>query len=204
MFAPENRPSPVAAVLRTVVKATVAVIRSPFRTSIWKRTDNYRFAECSPRELENASFVFDVVAAKHRIPFPSVGDCNELLKQIAALPDDPQAMSSTQLVKALEAFLRTTKRMLGVGVPTAMCLLAVVKRGAYAPMDTKFAMGLLCGEAITKDQAESLTSKRLASYSAKSIQAFVNAYVYSVMPAWQEALHVRSPEQADAYWASKA
>jgi hypothetical protein len=179
-------------------------IKSPFRRSVWRRTDNYLFAAGTRLELETTSFVFDVVAAKLRIPFPSVRDCNELAKQTDALPDEPRAVPPVKLVEALESFLLATKVIKGVGIPIAICFLAVRKNGTYAPLDIKLTKGMLSAEAITEEQAKSLTDSRLASFCVKSVRAFVETYVYSVLPVWHQSLQKLSPEEADAYWASLA
>ncbi|MBB5503237.1 hypothetical protein [Paraburkholderia sp. MM5384-R2] len=184
--------SPVLATL----DAAKAFIVSPFRRSIWKRTDNYLFSTCSAEDLEGVSRVYDVISAKLRIPFPSAAVCKELLAQIAALPDNPASLAPEELGKALEKYLRATKKMRGVGIPVAICMLAVEKQGAYAPMDDKDAAGLLRLEEISEEQAQSLTGY--------GVKAFVHAYVYSVLPAWQEQLKERTPDQADAFWGSQA
>jgi hypothetical protein len=75
-------------------------------------------------------------------------------------------------------------------------VLAVEKRGLYAPVDVKVAGGLRVLRVVTDDEAAALVKA--------SVRRFAHVYVHKVLPAWHQELKRRTPEAADAYWASHA
>ncbi|WZV78054.1 hypothetical protein AAFM48_08150 [Burkholderia pseudomallei] len=168
----------------------------PFRKSIWKNAGDYHFGKCTEHELDGIAQVYAIVAAKLQIAFPTPAVCKELLAAVAAVPDDPSSCSTIDLIPMLEQYLRASKGMGGVGIPVAICVLAVVKEGRYAPVDRKTAAGLQTLAEVTEAEARHLTGT--------AIRNFVRVYVTKVLPAWVREIQQRMPAHADAYWGAQA
>lgn len=180
------------------VHADFKPLKSPFRKSIWEITGDYRFDKCTEQELDDVALVYDIMAAKLRIAFPTPAVCRGLIVAITTLPDDPAAVPTAELIPMIDQYLHTTKSMRGVGITAAICSLAVLTQGRYAPMDQKVAKGLQNLGVVTAEEVRQLTG------SAIRIGSFVQIYATKVLPAWYAETQKRVPEQADAYWGSHA
>lgn len=168
----------------------------PFRKSIWRQTTRYQFENCSRQQFKAISQLYDVIASKYRIEFPDLTDTLALADAINAMPDDPAPETDRSLVGSIVDYLQYATRLRGVQIPTAICALAVLKEGRYAPMDGKVARGLVTLNIVTDEVGEALVGRNVA--------AFARVYTAMVLPAWHRALLERSHEQADAYWASQS
>lgn len=168
----------------------------PFRKSIWTNSGDYHFGKCTEHELDGIAQVYAVVAAKLQIAFPTPAVCKELLTAVAAVPDDPSSCSAIDLIPTLEQYLRASKSMRGVGIPVAICVLAVIKEGRYAPIDRKTAAGLHTLGVVTEEEVQHLTGA--------AIHRFVRVYANKVLPAWCREIQQRLPAHADAYWGAQA
>lgn len=113
-----------------------------------------------------------------------------------ALPDDPAGAECSDLKERIELFLQRAMSLRGIGVAVAVCALAVRKGGLYAPVDRKVAGGLVNLGIVTAEDGRALLRT--------DIRAFARVYATSVLPAWHAEIQRRTPEQADAYWASNA
>lgn len=99
--------------------------------------------------------------------------------------------------QALQAYLEASVPILGVGFPTAMCMLAVRTDGDYAPMDVKVATGMLALKKISENDYGHLCGQEA--------EAFAKAYAPGVLKAWRwsrgEGGTARTPKEADEFWA---
>ncbi|WP_174908004.1 hypothetical protein [Burkholderia diffusa] len=168
----------------------------PFRKSIWRKTAGYQFGPLSPDEFDTISQIYDVFSAKLRIAFPICDDALVLAAEIDALPDDPAALDPSVLEVQIKHFLQRVTQLRGIAIKVAICSLAVRKGGLYAPADEKVTRGLVTLGVVTPDDATVLEHK--------SIGPFAHVYTTKVLPAWHAEIQRRTPEQADAYWASNA
>ncbi len=177
-------------------QADVPLNRAVFRQSIWESKGEYRFHDYTPSELDHIARVFDLMAAKLNIAFPTPEASLLLVEATFILPDDPKKVPDGDLVSHLEKYLNTTRALRGIQIATSMCMLSVQKKGCYAPMDRKVAAGLHALGVLTEDEAISLTGT--------STKKFVDIYVKKVLPAWYvERLH-KTAREVDEGWASKA
>jgi electron transfer flavoprotein alpha/beta subunit len=94
----------------------------------------------------------------------------------------------------IQRFLEDTVSIHGAGIPTVVCMLAVVSEGAYPPMDRRVAAGLRKLRRISKADAEKLESGEPAE--------FAEVYVRKVIPAWIKERKSSSPEAVDHGWGS--
>lgn len=162
---------------------------SPYRRGIWKIDRRYRIshASLSTRQLEAIFRLSSVDAAKKQIPPIAPGDLLKIAELAVALPRARAARSED-----IEAYLREGSPILGAGIATLICMLAVESRGDYAPIDRKFAAGMRARNKISEADFNALTGQ--------SHSAFAVAYVGKVIPAWQQSRKTRSAEEADCYW----
>ena len=168
----------------------------PFRKSIWRKSTDYQFGNCSPDEFNVVAQLYDVISAKLRIAFPNLADSLALVMAIASLPDEPAEAGRDGLEAAIKLFLSRAILLRGIGIAVAICALAVLKNGRYAPIDRKVVSGLLNLGILTGGDANFLLGN--------DIGEFARVYTMTVLPAWHTETQRRTPEQADAYWASHA
>jgi hypothetical protein len=165
----------------------------PYRRGIWKIHPRYRLAyeRLSKDELAAIFRLSAVDAAKKQIPPIAHSDLLKIWEHMKALPR-ARAVES----KGIETYLRQGSKVLGAGIATLICMLAVERKGNYPPMDRKFAAGMRARNKISASEFDDLTGK---SYSA-----FAETYVRKVIPAWRQSRKTRSPKEADWYWANSA
>jgi len=163
-----------------------------FRRSIWEATDDYCFHGISNEKLDDIARVYNLMAAKLNIAFPTPGVCMILIDAIAALPDNPAEVPAGTLKLSLEGYLRLAKRQQGFDIKTAMCLLAVEKGGNYAPADRKVTKGLLLRQVVSEEEAGTL--------GRKDVSKFVSVYVSKVLPAWWRERQTRTARAVDDDW----
>ena len=96
--------------------------------------------------------------------------------------------------KQITQFLEDTVSIHGAGIPTVVCMLAVVSDGAYPPMDRRVVAGLRRLKYIGKSDADALESGEPAE--------FAEAYVAKVIPAWIKERKTLSAEAVDHRWGS--
>ncbi|WP_321935179.1 hypothetical protein [Paraburkholderia sp. J8-2] len=174
----------------------VPAVVLPFRKSIWRKTTDYQFGGCSQEEFKVLSQLYDVISAKLQIAFPNLADSVALASAIDSLPDDPATAESSELETAIKAFLIRALRLRGIGIAVAVCALAVLKGGRYAPIDRKVVGGLLNLGIVTAIDAKALLRN--------DVTEFARVYAFTVLPEWRKETQRRTPEQADAFWASHA
>lgn len=167
---------------------------SVFRQSIWEERHDYRFHDCSTQQLDNLARVYNLMAAKLNIPFPTLDACQQLIAATEAVPDTPASIDDVTISEHLETYLDAATGIPGIGIPTAICMLAVEKGGAYAPMDKKVASGLFAGGIVTDAEVKALTGNKP--------EKFVRVYVEKVMARWQAERLCKSPREVDEGWAS--
>ncbi len=161
-----------------------------FRRSIWDADKRYVLPEnlSQPEVAEMIKTLRWVEAAKKRVPpIPDQG-LLAIARFAALVPEPKEAKPDT-----IATFLRDATSVFGAGPAVCICMLAVLKGGEYPPMDRKIVEGLLKMEAVSKDEAASLSSADSGS--------FANVYFEKVIPAWNAARAEgkRTPEQADEY-----
>lgn len=164
---------------------------SPYRSSIWKLDPRYTFdrgaiSEADYRIIERLALVD--VAKKQVPPVPVLG----LLAITRAICGMPPARDAT--ISSVTQYLEATTCQFGAGIPTSICMLAVMTDGAYAPVDRKFVAGMRAKKKISAAEEGQLNGKAIAQ--------FATIYVEKVLPAWTASLEGRTPEEADNYWGS--
>lgn len=163
-----------------------------FRRSIWDVTDEYRFHGIANEKLEHIARVYNLMAAKLNIAFPTPAVCTIMIDAIAALPDDPAGVPTEMLKPALEAYIKLAKRQPGFNIKTAMCLLAVEKEGNYAPTDRKVTKGLLLRQVVSEEEA--------AILERQDVSKFVSVYIGKVLPAWARECQTKTAKDVDDAW----
>ncbi|RYZ88889.1 MAG: hypothetical protein EOP06_10175 [Proteobacteria bacterium] len=181
--------------------ASIAQATSPFRKSIWRKDSRF---DLRPLNFSDADYVdlamsYSVIDAKLRIPIPSPGDVRKVVVIIRALPDNPATVPPPQVVSLVSSFLRTVTEFHGIGIPIAMCLLAVHKNGAYAPMDRKVARGLVKLRYISEVECDALVEPAL---SHANLARFATVYAEKVLPVWIQERKTRLAHDIDNDWGS--
>lgn len=168
-------------------------VPGPYRSGIWEPDPRYAFdreslSVADYRAIDRLAAVD--VAKKQAPPVP----VNGLLAIAEAIRQMPRAKDATpgRVCRYLEATICHH----GVGIPTAICMLAVMTDGDYAPVDCKFVAGMRAKKVLSKADEVDL--------NGKPIVAFAEVYVAKVLPAWAASRKRRSPEEADNYWGSAA
>lgn len=132
--------------------------------------------------------------AKLNIAFPTPATLVLLRAAIREMPDDPESVAPEVLTDRLTDFLTATSDMPSVGFRPAVCMLAVLKSGKYAPIDQKVANGLSALSIFD----DSIPVNRMFT---RGVEPFVRDYVNFVLPAWFEATRRQSPREVDEEWA---
>ena len=172
------------------------MIDSNYRRSIWQHNTAYdiELSGLSKAELKEVGRLASVDAAKKRTP-PVPLKCLLIISR--AVREMPRPRAATQ--DDLEKYLSTTLQCPGVGIATAICMLAVQRNGEYPPMDKKVASGL---RALRKIDAEKMKNLTCGRPTKTAIAAFAETYVRDVIPVWLELRKIRAPSEADNYLAS--
>jgi hypothetical protein len=191
-------------ILDRVTAAIVSIAKtiSPYRKSIWRADTRFdlRARGFSDAGYADLALSYGVIDAKLRVPILFFEDCREVVALIRNLPDDPVAVPPTQLAKLLAGYLcAATIGRHGIGISIAICLLAVHKKGAYAPMDTKVARGLAALGYISQSDRSALTKPTL---SKTNLAHFSAIYAGKVLPVWIEQRRTRRAIEIDNGWGS--
>jgi len=163
----------------------------PYRRGIWRHDKRYDLdpASLSVEEFTAIARLSSVDAAKKRIPPIPPLQLLAISKSATTMPTAAKAKVS-DVIK----FLISGLKHHGAGIPTLICMLAVETKGAYPPMDRKFAAGLVAKNKVTAAEAKKLTGSNPAT--------FASVYVGKVLPAWRDSRKMLSAEAADNYWGS--
>jgi len=162
----------------------------PYRRTIWKLNEEYAPPpeKADDVDLQRVGLIQSIEAAKKRTPPIPIARLPELAEKPKAPPNvgelDP---------KAFAAYL-SDLCVYGVGIKTAVCLLAVTSGGQFPPMDEKLAAGLLKLGFIDGEDGNALNSP--------NIETFTSVYVRKVVPRWRKARSKgEPPEDIDRRWA---
>ena len=163
----------------------------PYRRSIWRHDSRYDVdhAALSASEVATICRLSSVDAAKKQVPpIPPKG--------LLAIARAARALPAVGRVSAnqIQKFLEDTVSVHGAGIPTVVCMLAVVSEGCYPPMDRRVAAGLLRLKYIGKADADKLESGEPLE--------FAEVYVAKVIPAWTKERKSLSAEAVDNRWGS--
>jgi hypothetical protein len=162
----------------------------PFRRSIWTFDANYASVPklATGIDLSLISRLQSIEAAKKRTPPVPVAKLAEVGARIAKRPS-PKRITACQFAEFIRGLT-----VYGLGIKTATCMLAVMSRGAYAPMDEQVAAGLHSLRVITSDEQKALNGSNVLQFS--------EVYVGKVLPKWrsQVAKGIK-PQELDAKWA---
>jgi hypothetical protein len=162
-----------------------------FKNSIWKRDSRYAFdyGSASAADLAILRELGDVDRAKKQVAQVGPADLLKIAGLIDSLPRSAK-VSQAQFAR----FLAQMTSLRGVGLPTAVCMLAVRTGGDYAPMDRKVAAGMRAGvPGFRESDVDALCTDDSSN--------FASIYLRKVMPAWRKSLDGRTPEEADVLWA---
>ena len=165
-------------------------IKMPYRRSIWIFNEKYAPPpeNAADVDFQLIGLLQSIEAAKKRTPPIPIARLPELAEKLKCPPE--------QITLNAAGFADYLNNLLvyGVGIKTAVCMLAVVSGGAFAPMDDKLAEGLLKLGVITPDDAKAL--------NGVNVQNFAAVYVGKVMPPWRNARSTdETPEEIDKRWA---
>jgi hypothetical protein len=166
-------------------------MKMPYRRSIWKPNAKYKPPpeRAGGADLKLIAMLQRIEAAKKRTPPIPIVQLSKLARELKSRPK----------LKALDAakfaaYLRKL-RVYGCGIKTAVCMLAVVSKGTFPPMDEKLAAGLCERGWIEPDEAKAL--------NGVGVKKFSRAYVERVIPRWKEARsRGEAPQKIDERWAN--
>ena len=174
----------------------MAIEIETYRNSIWEIDPRFDLAclrALSDTEIAGVSRMLSVNAAKVRVPPAGVQSHLKIYRAASAMPDH----SSNCTVATLDAFLTgAVKGHKGIGITTAVCMLAVEKRPSYPMYDEFGANGLLAHGDISLDDFSALTSK--------NVKLFSKVYVGSLIPLWLRDSQGRTEEETDLLWRNYA
>lgn len=167
---------------------------SPYRNSIWEHDSRYDVdISLSPSILGDIARLASVDAAKKNIPPVPPGSLQAIAAAARAMPAATMATPTD-----IETYLANQLVHPGAGVPTLICMLAVISNGDYPPFDRKFALGMKEMKKITG--TEHLLVTKVKSIGKKQLSKLAEVYVKKIIPAWRESLENRTNKEADEYW----
>jgi len=171
-----------------------------YRRSIWEHQSVYDFdpAEITAKNLETIARLVSVDAAKKRTqPAPAMG----LLKISRAAESMPEV--GVAKVDDLVSYLKIAANVHGVGIPTAICMLAVAtvgrSGGNFPPMDRKIAAGLHRGGVVGPSEKQDLVC---TTKNETAFRSFATVYIEKVVPFWNAVRAVKCSREADEIIAS--
>lgn len=171
---------------------TVPMPASPYRKRIWAPSAAYDFTNLSLEQLHCLSVVYAMFAAKLNIPFPTPTAVLSACAAIAELLALPESTDPEPLREPVSRYMKLALSQKGFGFATAICLLAVLSHGRYAPIDRKNIAGMAKLQIVTREEASILIRKDLT--------AWIEVYLGKVMPAWWVEQRTLSPEEIDCKW----
>jgi hypothetical protein len=144
----------------------------PFRRSIWELDQRYAISPdlVGKMDLSLIARLQSIEAAKKRTPPAPLAQLAQIAERITKVPD-LQTLTPLQFAEFLGRLL-----VYGIGIKTAICMLAVISKGAFPPMDEQVASGLLALGIVGPDEARML--------NGTNVQRFSKVYVTRVLPAW--------------------
>lgn len=115
-------------------------------------------------------------------------------KGLLAIAQAARSLPPVDRVSAMQViqFLEGTLSIDGAGIPSVVCMLAVVSDGAYPPMDRRVVAGLRTLGHIGQLDVDKLESGEP--------EEFGEVYVNKVIPAWVKARKSKSAEDVDHAW----
>ena len=161
----------------------------PYRRSIWEFNDEYAPSpkDAGDVDLQLIATLQSIEAAKKRTPPIPIARLPELAEKLKSAPD-PEMVDPHGFAAYLNEIC-----VYGVGIKTAVCMLAVVSKGAFPPMDQKLAAGLHKLGHITESVAEALNSGKVEDFAA--------VYVGKIIPLWRDARSQgEEPRAIDDRW----
>jgi hypothetical protein len=178
------------------VRSVIATLASPFRNSIWSRTDKYHFGSCTAQEFDVVAKVYGLWEAKLNIAFPSLEVCRKLASEAATFIDQASTANQDQMITLLKQYLDRVIVLPGVGIITAICLLAIWSDGRFAPIDWKVTSGMRNLGILNAEDEKTL--------GGKSHARIAHIYVKNVLPAWAEETKRLTPKEVDDHWGRHA
>jgi hypothetical protein len=194
-ISPDNGSSPFSSAVRAV-RAVIATLASPFRNSIWSPTDKYHFGSCTDEEFHAVAKIYGLWEAKLNIAFPSLDVCRKLATEAATFIRLASTADQEQMITLLKQYLHRVISLPGVGITTAICMLAVWSDGRFAPIDRKVASGMRNLGILSADEEKTL--------GGQSVTRIAHVYVAKVLPAWARETKRRTPKEVDDHWGRHA
>lgn len=159
--------------------------------SIWEYNRNYDLLAglVKNADAKLLSQLQSIEAAKKRTPPIPLAHLLRLCHLLKKRPPVDKVDADT--------FSTYLSRLLGYGirVPTAICMVSVVSKGRYPPMDTRVTDGLLRRNLITGQQAKALRSNDPGVFS--------EVYVGVVLPEWRKLIRQGiKPSAIDRQWSA--
>lgn len=167
-----------------------------YRNSIWqidRRFDLALLRSLTDDEIAGVSRMLSVNAAKVRVPPAGLQSHLQIYQAASAMPERSLDCTADMLERFL-ALVTTGHK--GIGITTAICMLAVEKRPTYPMYDEFGANGLLAHGDISSDEFASLKSKNLKLFS--------KVYVERLIPLWLRDSQERTEEETDLLWRNYA
>ena len=134
------------------------------------------------------SLIQSIEAAKKRIPPIPFVQFPRLIDKLKSHPN-PSTLKPDEFARYLEG-IRT---IYGVGIKVAVCMLAVLSKGRFPPIDEKVVKGLVNLQLVTREDGRIL--------NGQNVQAFSKVFVRQVHRHWRRALSDgKTPEEIDKEW----
>jgi hypothetical protein len=194
-ISPNNASSVVSSAI-SGIRFVIATLTSPFRNSIWSPTDKYHFGSCTNEEFDAVAKIYGLWEAKLNIAFPSLDVCRKLATEAATFIKLASTADQDQMITLLKQYLARAILLPGVGITTAICLLAIWSDGRFAPIDRKVASGMRNLGILSADEEKTL--------GGKSFTRIAHVYVMKVLPAWAKETTRLTPKEVDDHWGRHA
>ncbi|MGH8254654.1 MAG: hypothetical protein ACRET0_00365 [Steroidobacteraceae bacterium] len=168
-------------------------MKMPYRRSIWKHDAHYKPlpTPADGADINLMARLQSIEAAKKHTPVIPIAQLFTLATELKS-PPRLRGLDGAKFAAYLHRLC-----VYGCGVKTAVCMLAVVSKGTFPPMDKKLAAGLLKKRWITAHQAKAL--------NGIDVKKFSMVYVERVIPRWIEARSCGDrPAEIDERWAGWA
>ena len=160
-----------------------------YKRSIWKKRDQYSIDRdtMSAEDLEIISIIQTIESAKKRTPSMPIEAMLKLYNNCKELEDNPAISSSD-----FQSFL-SQNDIVGAGVKTIICILAVLTNGQFPPLDIKIASAAKQKGYISEQEEKDLNGSSLNKIS--------DIYINKITPRWRDELSkAPSAEALDQEW----
>jgi hypothetical protein len=165
----------------------------PYKRSIWDVDERYSIEidNLSKDMLEKVGVVQSVESAKKRTPPIPIADIVKIINAVEKLPA-PSELTVEKFQTCLEAI-----DSWGADIKTSICILSVLKKGLYPPLDWRIAKAAKIKNIVTDDEEKTL--------NGKNKNRIASIYVQKLLKGWAKELEqVKDPRTLDNQWGKLA